>query len=167
VFLSAPAGVRLERVKSYFYCDDKRAHQIIEQSDRDREGFHQYFFETKWTDPENYQLMLNTGSLHPQLCAELIKTALEKTFNKEIEISNTLRIKDLILGNHVVHHILYAKKIPVHFLEATVDAGIVTLFGVANSLFVAEMAIQAAKEIPEASSVSSEIQILQEYSVGR
>ena len=167
VFLTAPFGIRLERVKSYFQCDEKRAEQIISQSDTDREGFHQCFFEMKWKDPEYYHLILNTGFLHPQLCAQLIKTALEYNVNEEIETENLLRIKDLILGQQVVHHILFDKTIPVHFLEAGVKSGAVTLFGVVNAPSLVEAALQAAREVPAVCSVDSEIQVVQEYSVVR
>ncbi|MCL1928028.1 MAG: cytidylate kinase family protein [Treponema sp.] len=167
VFLTAPFGIRLERVKSYFQCDEKRAEQIINQSDRDREGFHQYFFEMKWKDPENYHLTLNTGFLHPHLCAQLINAALEKNINEGIETENHLRVNDLILGEKIVHHLLFEKMIPVHFLEASVKSGAVTLFGVVNAPSFVEASIQAAKEVPSVCSVSSEIQVVQEYSVVR
>jgi cytidylate kinase len=167
VFLSAPDDIRLERVRSYFHCDERRARQIVEQSDHDREGFYQNFFEMKWKEPENYHLSLNTGLLHPELCAALVKTALEKTVTPETETAGALRIKDMILGQQVVHHILFDKSIAVHFLEAEVEAGGVTLYGVVNTPSLVEAAIQGAKEVPAVCSVSSEIQVVQEYSVVR
>ncbi|MDR3303912.1 MAG: cytidylate kinase-like family protein, partial [Treponema sp.] len=65
VFLVAPTEIRIERVKSYFHCDDRRARQIIDQSDKDREGFHHYFFDMEWRRSGNYHITLNTGHLHP------------------------------------------------------------------------------------------------------
>ncbi|MCL1814580.1 MAG: cytidylate kinase family protein [Treponema sp.] len=165
VFLAAHLEIRLERVKSYFHCDKRRARQIIDQSDRDRAGFHQSFFEISWKGLENYHLTLNTSLLHPELCASLIKTALEQTITEETETANTLRIKDLILGQQVVHHLLCEKAIPIHFLETSVQSGSVTLYGVVNSRPLAEAAIRSAKEVPAVCSVTSEIQVVQEYSV--
>jgi cytidylate kinase len=165
VFLSAPMEIRLERAKSFFHCDERRARQIIDQSDRDREGFYQYFFETGWKAPENYHLVLNTGMLHPELCAALIKTALEKNVNAETEAAGILRVEEMILGQQVVHHILYDKCLPIHFLEALVQSGAVILYGVANSQSLIEAAVQGAKEIPGVNSVKPEIRVVQEYSV--
>jgi cytidylate kinase len=165
IFLAAPHEVRIERVKSYFHCDERRAKQVIEQSDHNREGFHRYFFDMKWKNPGNYHLALNTGSLHPELCASLIKALLEKIITGEDEAENALRLKDLILGQQVVQHILFEKNVPVHFLEASVSSGVVTLYGVANSQSWVEAAILGAKEVPAVSSVQSEIQVVQEYSV--
>jgi len=165
VFLAAPMEIRIERVRGYFHCDERRARQIIEQSDRDREGFHRYFFDMKWRSPANYQVTLNTGNLHPELCASIIKHILEKIVSPEAETQNSLRLKDLILGQQVVQHVFFEKNIPVHFLEAQVSSGAVTLFGVANSQALVEAAVAAAKEVPAVSAVVSEIQVVQEYSV--
>ncbi|MDR2103710.1 MAG: cytidylate kinase-like family protein, partial [Treponema sp.] len=104
VFLVAPYDIRAERVKSYFHCDDKRARQIIEQSDHDREGFHRYFFDMQWQDPGNYHLTLNTGYLHPSLCAEIIKQLRDHIITSDIEAQNAVRLKELILGQRIKHH---------------------------------------------------------------
>jgi cytidylate kinase len=165
VFLSASQEIRIERVKSYFHCDERRARQIIDRSDRDREGFHHYFFEMKWRGPENYHLILNTGSLHPQSCADLIKIMLEKTITEEAETQGSLRIKDLVLGQQVIHHILFEKNISIHFLEVEVKSGAVTLYGVTNSQTLVEAAVLGAKEVPAVGPVSSEIQVVQEFTI--
>ncbi|MDR2247889.1 MAG: cytidylate kinase-like family protein [Treponema sp.] len=165
VFLVAPVPIRCERVKSYFHCDEKRARQIIEQSDRDRIGFHRYFFDAEWKEPSNYHLTLNTGALHPSLAAEIIKFHRDRVITGEMEEQNTARLEELILGQHVVHHIAYEKQITIHFLEAQVAGKTVTLYGVANSQSLVEAASAAAAEAAPANSIRSEIQVVQEYSV--
>jgi cytidylate kinase len=165
VFLVAPLEIRIERVKSYFHCDEKRARQIIEQSDHDREGFHRYFFDVKWKDAGNYHLALNTGHLHPGVCAEIIKYMRDRTITEEAEAQNTQRIRELTTGQMVKHHILYEKEVPVHFLEAAVSGSLITLYGVANSQSLVEAAVFGAKEAAPGASVQSEIQVVQEYSV--
>ncbi|MDR2101687.1 MAG: cytidylate kinase-like family protein [Treponema sp.] len=165
VFLVAPFNVRIERVKSYFHCDDKRARQIIEQSDHDREGFHRYFFDMRWQDPGNYHLTLNTGHLHPAFCAEIIKHLRDHVITSDAEEKNTRCLKELILGQQIKHHILYKKEIPVHFLEVSVKEGTAILYGVANSQTLVEAAVSAAREAAPGGSLQSEIQIVQEYNV--
>ena len=165
VFLVAPMDIRVERVKSYFHCYDKRARQVVEQSDHDRTGFHRYFFDTDWKDPGNYHLSLNTGHLHPVVCAEIIKHLWEQSINEEIEARSGARIKELILGQLIKHHILYEKEIPVHFLESAVSPEKVLIYGVANSQSLVEAALAAAREVPGAENVHSEIQVVQEYSI--
>jgi cytidylate kinase len=165
VFLVAPFDIRSERVKSYFHCDDKRARQIIEQSDHNRAGFHRYFFDTEWKSPENYHLTLNTGHLHPTLCANVIKSLQEQVIGPEAEAQNALRLKELCLGQQVVHHLLYERGVGIHFLEASVSGTAISLFGVANSQALVEAAVLAAREVPSVSAVSSEIQVVQEYTM--
>jgi cytidylate kinase len=165
VFLVASPEIRLERVKSYFHCDDKRARQIIEQSDRDRTGFHRYFFDVEWRDPKNYHLSLNTGFLHPAVCARIIKDLMENCVSEEVKSQNAVRLKELILGQQVKHHILYEKRIPIHFLEASVQGSAITMYGVANSQALVEAALAAAREAAGPALVESEIQVVQEYSI--
>lgn len=165
VFLVAPGEIRCERVKSYFHCDDKRARQIIDQSDNDRIGFHRYFFDVEWKDPSNYDLVLNTGSLHPASAAEIIRFHRDHVITAETETRNAARIKELTLGQQVVHHIIYEKEIPIHFLEASVAGETVTLHGVTNSQSLVESAAIAAKEAAPGASIRTEIQVVQEYGV--
>ncbi|MDR3146455.1 MAG: cytidylate kinase-like family protein [Treponema sp.] len=165
VFLVAPFEIRCERVKSYFHCDDRRARQIIERSDRDREGYHSYFFDMRWKDPSNYHLAVNTGYMHPVSGAELISSFRDKLITKEMEANGELRLREMILGQRVVHHILYEKEIPIHFLEAAVDEKTVVLFGVANSQALVEAAVAAARVPAGDYAVRSEIQVVQEYNV--
>jgi cytidylate kinase len=165
VFLVAPFDVRTERVKSYFHCDGKRARQIIEQSDNNREGFHRYFFDMRWKDPGNYHLTLNTGHLHPALCAEIIKQLRDNIITADAEAKNSSRVQELILGQRVKHHILYAKEVPIHFLEVLVNEGAITLYGVSKSQSLIEAALSAAREAAPAASLHSDIQVVQEYNV--
>ncbi|MDR0877654.1 MAG: cytidylate kinase-like family protein [Treponema sp.] len=165
IFLVAPYEIRAERVKSYFHCDDKRVRQIIDQSDHDRTGFHRYFFDMDWKDPGNYHLSLNTGRLHPAICAEIIKNLKDRVFTPETEAQNTARLKELTLGQQVKHHIIYEREIPIHFLEASVSNNMVILYGVANSQSLVEAALAAARDVAASASVQTEIQIVQEYSV--
>ena len=165
VFLVAPPEIRLERVKSYFRCDDKRAHQIIEQNDRDREGFHRYFFDVKWKGAGNYHLALNTGHLHPELCAELVKDMLDRIMTKEAENQYTRRIGELALAQKIKHHILYEKGTSIHFLEVSVLDGRIILHGVAGAQSLIEAAVSCARELAPESDIQPEIQVVHEYSV--
>ncbi|MDR3303677.1 MAG: cytidylate kinase family protein [Treponema sp.] len=165
VFLVAPFEIRVERVKSYFHCDDRRARQIIEQSDKDREGFHHYFFDIDWRQSGNYHLTLNTGHLRPTVCAEIIKYVRDELISVEAETQNDTRLKELSLGQQVKHYILYEKEVPIHFLETAVTQGVVTLYGVANSQSLVEAALTTARDAFPACSMQSEIQVVQDYSV--
>ncbi|MDR1410653.1 MAG: cytidylate kinase family protein [Spirochaetaceae bacterium] len=165
IYLVAPYEIRMERVKSYFRCDDKRARQIINQSDNDRIGFHRYFFDMDWRDPSNYHITLNTGNVHPGTVAQGIKYLRDSLVTAEIEAQHEKRLRELILGHQVVHRIFYEKGIPIHFLEVSVSGSTVELFGVVNSHALVEAAVNSAKEVAENFTVRSEIQVVHEYSM--
>ena len=165
MFLAAPLGIRIERVKSYFHCDERRARQVIERADQDRIGFHRYFFDVDWRDPGNYHLSLNTGIFHPAACAEIVGQLKTHIFTPEAEGRSAARLKELILEQQVKHHIMYEKEIPIHFLEVAVTAGVVSLYGVANSQTLVEAATDAVREMTDALTVQNEIQVVREYSV--
>jgi cytidylate kinase len=177
VFLAAPLEIRIERVKNYFHCDEHRARQIIERSDQDRIGFHRYFFDIEWRNPENYHISLNTGISPPSVCAEIVMLFKNRIFTPEAEEQNKLRLKELILEQRVKHNIVYEQGIPVHFLEVSAGGNTVTLYGVVNSQGLSDASASAAadavkKAVQETSgaiespvTIRNEIQIVHEYTV--
>ena len=165
VFLAAPMGIRVERVKSYFHCDERRAQQIIEKSDRDKAGFYRYFFEIDWKNAGNYHLALNTGHLHPEVCAEIIKYMRDRIITEEEEKQNIRRIMELCLEQKIIHNILYVKEIAINFLEVVVSKEKINLYGVAGSQSLVEAALTIAREAAPLLTVQSEIQVVQEYPI--
>jgi len=169
LFLTSPLDIRIERVKSYFHCDERRARQIIERSDQDRTGFHRYFFDIDWKDPSHYHLSFNTGIFCPSDCAKIINQLKGCFFTPESEVQNAARLKEMILEQRVKHHIIFEREIPIHFFEVSVSGSIITLYGVANSQALVDAALDAANGmISDAggeTAVQSEIQVVREYSI--
>jgi cytidylate kinase len=169
LFLASPLAIRVERVKSYFHCDERRARQIIERSDQNRIGFHRYFFDIDWKDPAYYHLSLNTGIFHPADCAKIINQFKDLFFTAESEIQGAIRLKELILEQKIKHCIMYEREIAIHFLEVSVSGSSITLYGVANSQALVDAALNAAGEVIGGSAgkmtVQTEIQVVREYSV--
>jgi cytidylate kinase len=173
MFLAAPLEIRIERVKSYFHCDEHRARQIIERSDQDRIGFYRYFFDIEWRNPGNYHISLNTGISPPTVCAEIVMLLKNRTFTPEAEEQNKLRLKELILEQKVKHNIMYEQGIPVHFLEVSASGDTVTLYGVVNSQGLSDSAADAAMKATQETigaiegpvTIRNEIQIVHEYTV--
>jgi cytidylate kinase len=171
IFLASPLDIRIERAKSYFHCDERRARQILQRSDQDRLGYHRYFYDIDWRDPGNYHLAFNTGLFHPATCAEIVSQLKEKLFTPEVEARNAARLKELILEQKLKHCIVYEREIPIHFLEASVSDSHITLYGVATSQALVDAAVSATREMTgiaedsSSGSIRSEIQVVQEYSV--
>ena len=173
MFLAAPLEIRIERVKSYFHCDEHRARQIIERSDQDRLGFLRYFFDIEWRNPGNYHISLNTGISPPAVCAEIVMLLKNRSFTPEAEEQNKTRLKELVLEQRIKHNIMYEQGIPVHFLEVSASSTAVTLYGVVNSQGSADAASDAAMKAAQETAgatgspvtIRNEIQIVHEYTV--
>ena len=165
IFLASPIDIRIERVKSYFHCDERRARQIIEHSDQGRIGFHRYFFDIDWRNPGNYHISLNTGVFSPEDCAEIISQFKDRFFTSKTESENAIRLKELILEQKIKQCIIYEREIPIHFLEVSVFGNDITLYGIVNSQALIDAVLSAARETVDSAIVKSEIQIVREYNV--
>ncbi len=71
VRITAPATIRLERVKNQFNATDENASQILDQADRRHRRFVSTLFDVDSTDESLYHLVLNTGFLS---VAEAVET---------------------------------------------------------------------------------------------
>lgn len=165
VRLVASYPVRMERIRNYYHCDEKRAKNIITRSDNDRIGFHRYFFDMDVNDASNYLAVLNMSHMHPATAANQIKHLCQALITEEQEAKAGPLIASMFLSQKVVDKILYEEKVPIHFLEANTANAEVVLLGVANSQSSIESAIACARTVPGVAKVTSEIQLVQEYSV--
>ena len=165
VFLSARLDIRVERVKNYFHCDEKRATQIIERSDRDRAGFHRSFFDIDWGHQGNYHLSFNTGIFSPTDCAEIVALLKDRIFTPEAEERTREALTNLSLGHRIKHRILYENALPIRFLEVSVFGDAVTLQGTTNSQALLDAAVELARETAAPATVRNEVQIIREYGV--
>jgi cytidylate kinase len=163
--LMAPRELRISRIREHFKCDERHAEAMIKQSDHDRKGFHDYFFNVDWNDPASYDLTVNTAREHPATIAGVIDKLRVLVVSDEHEKACELRIKELNLGQKVVSEIVYAKHVPVHFLEADVRGGKVALHGVANTQSAIDAAGAAAMGVNGVEVVDNAIQIVQEFAV--
>jgi cytidylate kinase len=163
VFMSARSEVRIERVKDYFNCDDKRAAQIIERSDRERAGFYRAFFDTDWRHKGNYHLSFNTGVFTPQRCAQIVDSLTDEIFTPEAEEANRAMLADMTLVHRIKHSIMYVHDLPIRFLDVTAVDGTVTMRGTANSRALVDTALSLAREEACSADVRDEMQVIREY----
>jgi cytidylate kinase len=165
VRLVSPLALRVERVIRAYGCDERHALQIVEESDHNRIGFHKYFFSIDWDDPRSYDLTVNSAKAEPAQLAKLIDDFRKAIVDPVKEAAGKRRLTELLLGQRVVTEIVYAKKVPIHFLEAAVDGSRVVLHGVANTQAAIDSAIAAARALPGVAEVESAIQVVQEFTV--
>jgi cytidylate kinase len=165
VKMVAPLGIRTERVMKFYNCDERHALQIVEESDHNRIGFNKYFFSSDWSDPRAYDLTINSVKTDAQQAARVVEDYRRGTVDAAKEEAGKRKLAELLLGQRVVTEIVYAKKIPVHFLEAAADGGRVVLHGVANTQAAIDSALAAARALPGVAEAESAIQVVQEFTV--
>lgn len=155
VRIIAPLEVRIDRVKTRYSYSDKLAEQIIRRSDHDRIGFHKFFFHANWGDPDLYDLTLNTRSLSIAKAVELIKATLDTSPEQQAILAQ--KMSDLCLSQEIITHIAYDEKIPVQFLEAHVENGVVTLKGSTITSEEIDHCEQLTRKLPGVKDVINEI----------
>jgi cytidylate kinase len=163
--LVSPIVLRIERVMKSYACDQRHAQQIVEASDHDRVGFDKYFFSVDWTDPRSYDLTINSTKIEPAQAAKMIDHFRMIVVEPAKEEAGKRRLAELLLGQRVVTEIVYAKKVPIHFLEAAVDGARVVLHGVANTQSAIDASLAAARSVPGVGEAESMIQVVQEFTV--
>ncbi|MCP4219637.1 MAG: phospholipid-binding protein [bacterium] len=127
----APMETRVERVMEGFQCDGAQAEKLILHSDHERAGFHKFFFDENWEDPNLYHLVLNTAAFSVGTAAELISSVVKTKGFKAAQKETEAAVADLILGHQIKTKILYDENVSVQFLEIVVAKGIATIRGIA------------------------------------
>ncbi|MCP4374131.1 MAG: cytidylate kinase-like family protein [Deltaproteobacteria bacterium] len=77
VRIVAPLDVRVENVSSNFRVSVEDAKRHIIRTESERRAFIRKYFNADITDPINYDLVLNTGTLSIEAAADTIKSASE------------------------------------------------------------------------------------------
>ncbi|MBN1837124.1 MAG: cytidylate kinase family protein [Spirochaetales bacterium] len=157
VRIVAPSELRCRRLQEALGCDERRAEQILRHEDTDRAGFHRFFFNVNWDDPQLYDLILNTGSLSTAAAVAVLRSALREGGGKEREQEFRRVMADRCLQQEVETRILYQEKLPVKFLEATVRDGVVSLEGTVNTRMAVERCGQIAAAVPGVKEVQNHL----------
>lgn len=75
VFMHAPREWRIHHIMDGHRVDEKTAAAEADRIDRARAEYMRTYYGIAWSDPENYELCIDTSSFDPQACAQIIVTA--------------------------------------------------------------------------------------------
>jgi cytidylate kinase len=75
IFVVAPLAVRIARAAERLQVDPKDAERTIRELDEGRRRYVKTYYGRRWEDPTNYHLVLNSGALSFEECAEIIEAA--------------------------------------------------------------------------------------------
>ncbi|GAK58417.1 hypothetical protein U27_05391 [Candidatus Vecturithrix granuli] len=157
VCIVAPTELRIERIKTRYNYNDKLAEQIIRHSDSGRTGFHKFFFHVNWEDSSLYDLILNTQTYSVEQAVNVIKASLDLLGTLHQQEETAKKLADLCLGQEIMTHIAYEEKIPIQFLEAQVQNGVVTLRGSTITSDDIQRCEAVARQVPGVKDVVNEI----------
>lgn len=157
VRIIAPPEIRAGRIQHRYNYDEKLAEQVIRHSDHDRAGFHTFFFHINWEDSNLYDLVINTQTLSVENAVVLLKDTLNMAGFKEQIPTMQRRLGDLCLAQQVITRIAYKERIPIQFLEAYAEDGVVTLRGSTITSKDIEHCETVARKVPGVKDVINEV----------
>ncbi len=101
----APHAIRANRLMEQNGNDREKAQWVIEQGDRNSSGYIHTYFNANWDDSELYDLVLNTRTMAPSTCVEMIVRAVgtdefrksSRVTEKMIDLALTQKVKAALL----------------------------------------------------------------------
>ncbi|MBE6861328.1 MAG: cytidylate kinase-like family protein [Ruminococcus sp.] len=73
VFILADHECKTERVMEYFCISKEKAQALIEQKDKERKAYHNYYCTLKWGDSRLYDLCINSSRLGIDKTADFVE----------------------------------------------------------------------------------------------
>ena len=161
--LVAKDSVRLQRLENEFACTKKQAQQKIDESDKNRSGFHKSFFDIDIADPTHFHFVLNTGLIGADEGGALIADFVKSHISPELDALGAEKLKTLLAAQRLVNTLVFTHKINIEFLHAVIDGNTIVLQGVADSSAVVEQAVALSKKEMPGYDVKSRISIVQDF----
>lgn len=81
IYVEAPRECCVKSIRDKMHVSEERAHQLIHSTDKYRSKYYSYYTGGRdWTNPTNYDLVLNTGRVDREMCVEIIKNYVNMKF---------------------------------------------------------------------------------------
>ncbi|MDO5126974.1 MAG: cytidylate kinase-like family protein [Eubacteriales bacterium] len=82
VYIEAPRAACVKSIMEKLHVSEKRANRLIYETDKYRAKYYSYYTSGKdWTNPINYDLVLNSDRIGRENCVKLIKEYVKIKFN--------------------------------------------------------------------------------------
>lgn len=154
---------RIERVSETLKCSEKNAEKIIQHNDRDRSGYHKFFFEHNWKDPELYDLIINTDNLSVESAVDTIKAMNSCKCLQYDPAELKKKLDDRFIAQEVIISLLYEHSIPIDILDVICEDGNITIKGTVTVEQNIEQCREAALKVEGVKSVDPEIYFITNY----
>ena len=161
--LVASEKSRIERITDRYDCDEKEAKKIIMQSDRERTGFHKYYYREDWNDPESYDITFNTDLFTTDMIGKMVESMVKAYLKEAYRAEGRRILEDKLTAQRVIIKILYEENLPVHLLEVNVSDGLAELTGTVEVESIIESCTQAASRVSGINSIDNKIVFVSQY----
>ncbi|MDX2495855.1 MAG: cytidylate kinase family protein [Desulfuromusa sp.] len=101
VRIIAPFEERVERWAQREWIDPDLARSLVRKSDQQRSGFIKYYFDRNWTNPIEYDMVINTTRVSNEMAVKLIIEAVTDPYLVEKRDFCKLMIQDLIIQKKI------------------------------------------------------------------
>jgi len=155
VRIMAPVEVRVRRIMAQERLEQKAAAAKVRAYDRELSGRIDYLFGLDWTQPEHYDLVINTATDAWTFYTDLLVMAARDPKYQPTPESRQ-KIRDLALAAEVRAALATDPETMHSTIDVTAQTGHVVLTGVVLSLAMLDAAVQVAERIPGVTSVSCE-----------
>ena len=159
--VTAPAKIRVERLRERFGVDEQHALRMIHQSDHDRAGYHKYFFNALWDSAADYDLVVNTAAISPaETCNAVAALLGSPTFAGSRERARSV-LSDLRIAQDVIIAIAYRERVNITSLDVTCSQGVVAVHGIVRHSTVLDRCLQIAEAVEGVEKVVSYVEVVE------
>lgn len=155
VRIVAPFDVRLKRIVEREGHNERNGERILRRSDRDSSGYIRSFFGADWDNQTLYDMVINTQTISIDTGMKMILNTIDSPEFKESSKEALEKLADLALLQKVETRLI---EIPgVSIQSSSVEKGVVTLIGTANSVGAkedCERAISSLKGVNRVNNVT-------------
>lgn len=163
VRLIADEKTRLERLEKEFNWDEKQAKQRIVESDTNRTGFHNSFYNIDISDPTLFHMVINTGFVTIEQAAAQIAYLVENAVTAQQEEAGSSLIEELLKAQKIVNKLSFEYHLNIEFVHATIEDKTVILHGVSDSPGIVEQALQIVRREMPGYDAKSAVSIIHDF----
>lgn len=156
----APFEDRVERWAEREWIDPDLARSLVRKSDQQRAGFIKYYFDRNWTNPIEYDLVINTVRLSNETAVKLIVDGVNDKNLVEKKSACKAKLKDLIIQKKIQIARLADERIEDLWFNIEVEQGHVTLSGHVYSEKERQAAIDDAQGVEGVTGITDNLKII-------
>lgn len=164
VQLVAPMDLRLQRVTEHGMEEHPgpltrdRARELIRHRDREAAGYMRYLFSVDWLEPQNWDLVLNTGRFSVEEAANVLASVV-RTGALATGPEDRRRLENLTLGGRIEAALLTHPSVWVNGLKIKAEDGRVLLEGEVIAEEDRDAVEQVVRALPGVESVENDLRI--------